>query len=129
MNTSPYPPHVPMAECGASTPKEELERQIMDSTLPKNEREWWAKREIERLRSALNPVPGGQSAAIANDRANHKLYDPKCQELAYHFLTDGDPASMRYAKSLAEERFWAEDLAAHIQQAVEDWFVLRDGSK
>lgn len=28
---------------------EELRRQIMDSRVPKNEREWWAAREIERL--------------------------------------------------------------------------------
>lgn len=32
-----------------ATPSEELRRQIMDSRVPKNEREWWASREIERL--------------------------------------------------------------------------------
>jgi Lar family restriction alleviation protein len=37
----------------AATPPAELERQIMDSNIPKNEREWWAAREIERLRSTL----------------------------------------------------------------------------
>lgn len=30
-----------------------LEKQIMDSTVPKNEREWWAAREIERLRAEV----------------------------------------------------------------------------
>ena len=32
----------------ATDPKE-LERQILDSNVPKNEREWWAKRRIEDL--------------------------------------------------------------------------------
>ena len=33
-----------------ATPRAELERQIMDPNIPKNEREWWAAAEIERLR-------------------------------------------------------------------------------
>jgi len=32
-----------------ATPRAELERQIMDPNIPKNEREWWAADEIERL--------------------------------------------------------------------------------
>lgn len=47
-----------LPECCASTPRAELERQIMDSNVPKNEREWWAAREIERLRAALQSVVG-----------------------------------------------------------------------
>jgi len=31
----------------------ELERQICSSTVPKNEREWWAHYEIKKLRAAL----------------------------------------------------------------------------
>ena len=34
--------------CRATDPKE-LERQIMDASVPKNEREWWAKHRIEEL--------------------------------------------------------------------------------
>lgn len=37
-----------------ATPKTELERQIMDPNVPKNEREWWAAAEIERLESCLH---------------------------------------------------------------------------
>jgi hypothetical protein len=33
-----------------ATDPTDLERQIMDSNIPKNEREWWAAREIEKLR-------------------------------------------------------------------------------
>jgi hypothetical protein len=40
----------PGGPCKATDPQE-LERQIMDPNIPKNEREWWAAREIERLRT------------------------------------------------------------------------------
>lgn len=36
-----------------STSTKDLEQAIMDSTLPKNEREWWAKQRIEDLQAAL----------------------------------------------------------------------------
>ena len=46
----------------AAPPFDELERQIMDVNFAKNEREWWAWREIcelraenEKLRAALKP--------------------------------------------------------------------------
>ena len=38
----------------ASTPREELLRQLLDSRVPKNEREWCAAREIEGLRKGLS---------------------------------------------------------------------------
>jgi hypothetical protein len=34
-----------------ATPSIELEQQLMDVRVPKNEREWWAQREISRLRA------------------------------------------------------------------------------
>lgn len=33
-----------------ATPNDSLEEQIVSSTFPKNEREWWAHHEIDRLR-------------------------------------------------------------------------------
>jgi hypothetical protein len=36
-----------------ATPAGDLRQQIMDSRVPKNEREWWASREIEKLERAL----------------------------------------------------------------------------
>ena len=42
-----------------ATPNEELRRQILSHVVPKNEREWWAARAIERLEFELN---------AANDR-------------------------------------------------------------
>lgn len=46
-----------------ATPAKELERQIMSASVAKNEREWWAAREIERLRNleaALHTAPDGR---------------------------------------------------------------------
>jgi len=40
-------------ECCQATPHGTLLEQIMNSSIPKNEREWAAKREIERLLTAL----------------------------------------------------------------------------
>lgn len=53
-----------------------------------------------------------------------KTYDPKCGELAEHFLSDlwRDPPKGVFPKSLADEKSRCEDLALHIQQAIEDWF-------
>lgn len=47
---------------GQATDRAELERQIMDPNVPKNEREWWAAREIERLRT---PASGGAGEPVA----------------------------------------------------------------
>ena len=38
---------------GQARPNEVLEREIMNSSFAKNDREWWAKREIEKLREQL----------------------------------------------------------------------------
>lgn len=45
-------PQVDDRACKA-TPAAELERKIMNPSIPKNEAEWWASREIERLREEL----------------------------------------------------------------------------
>lgn len=42
-----------MCEAQKATPPEELRRQIMSYTEPKNEREWWALHRIEQLEAAL----------------------------------------------------------------------------
>lgn len=38
------------------TDKAELERQIMSYDVAKSEREWWARDEIERLRSGMEAI-------------------------------------------------------------------------
>jgi hypothetical protein len=44
-----------MSDIGAhkATPFAELERQMMDPIVPKNEREWWSWREINNLRDTI----------------------------------------------------------------------------
>lgn len=44
---------VALNEEGAALPPEELKRQIMSANVPKNEREWWASREIDMLRDTI----------------------------------------------------------------------------
>ncbi len=39
----------------ATNPRE-LQKQIMDCRVPKNEREWWASRRIETLEKALDEI-------------------------------------------------------------------------
>jgi hypothetical protein len=51
-----------------ATPRAELERQIMDPNIPKNEREWWAAAEIERLR--------------ANDKARVTVHEAEIRRLS-----------------------------------------------
>ena len=55
------PPAFPLVDGSESiayvtTPREELLRQLLDSRIPKNEREWCAAREIEALRRGLAAV-------------------------------------------------------------------------
>lgn len=38
-------------KCYAATPAETLEQHILDSRIAKNESEWWAHKEINRLRA------------------------------------------------------------------------------
>lgn len=57
-------------EAHEATPDHELERQIMSYNEAKNEREWWAMHEIERLREALQRLAkleefvGGEPSCI-----------------------------------------------------------------
>lgn len=41
-----------MSDAKQATPPAELERQICSATVPKNEREWWARHEISRLQES-----------------------------------------------------------------------------
>jgi hypothetical protein len=69
-----------------ATPRAELQRQIMNASTPKNEREWWARNEIERLRESLAamveianrrwralPPDSHEKAVLANARAALRL--------------------------------------------------------
>lgn len=67
-----------MSAAVQSTPSLELEHQIMNSDIPKNEREWWAAREIERLRTIareLSDVLYGLPPTIANAEHYRRVGD------------------------------------------------------
>lgn len=52
-----------MSENGcAAAPREELESQVMDSNIPKNEREWWARGQIETLRARIAELEAAQGS-------------------------------------------------------------------
>jgi hypothetical protein len=63
-----------------ATPASTLEEQIMNPCIAKNEREWWAAAEIERLRAALLKIKRGSvwhcdieayiDAALAQEKPN-----------------------------------------------------------
>jgi len=60
-------------EAHEATPDHELERQIMSYNEAKNEREWWAMHEIERLREALRRLVawGAACPTEREDRLSH----------------------------------------------------------
>lgn len=96
-----YPLAKEMPECCASTPREELERQIMDANLPKNEREWWAAHEIERLRAALHHIievdhhnHGPES--MATKIAREALHQQSEEEIEREMVRDGTTKDESY---------------------------------
>jgi len=53
-----------------ATPSGDLREQIMDSRVPKNEREWWAAREIEKLEREL--AAAKKDLVIAHDGLDYR---------------------------------------------------------
>jgi hypothetical protein len=82
-----------------ATPNATLEQQILDSRIPKNEREWWAAREIEKLRAEL--------AAL---RADLKRVREECAGLS--FLLDEHPSAPCDADSVQDAVIRAKQLNA-----------------
>lgn len=65
----------------AATEPADLEKAVMDPSVPKTEREWWAKREIERLSELLakNVRPFFECPDCGKDIADQdKPHDPGC---------------------------------------------------
>ena len=73
-----------------ATPAATLEQQIMDPNFPKNEREWWAADEIERLRAALDTVRASGlliGSTTLHDRVRSAVYN----------AIDANPAALKGA--------------------------------
>jgi hypothetical protein len=55
-----------------ATPREELRRQIMSSSIPKNEREHWAARRIEELERNADAIATALGDALSTFRDDDK---------------------------------------------------------
>lgn len=75
-------------QCKA-TPSEQLEKEIMDSRIPKKEREWWAKRRIEKL--------------LAHVEELERLHN-LCKEKLHSWQSINDEQNRRIAQLEASER-------------------------
>jgi len=70
-----------------ATPREELERQITSYTFAKNEREWWACREIEKLRARIAELEATITAATIILSESGVPTEDKNED-AFNVLTD-----------------------------------------
>jgi hypothetical protein len=89
-----------------ATPAGDLRQQILDSRVPKNEREWWASREIEKLERELTETERLRFGADADRRRLRcDLSDAKAE--ASHY--------MAVAQKATDELifFRADNLKAH----------------
>ena len=69
------------AKCCAATPHGTLLEQIMDSTQPKNEREWAARREIEYLRQQVEYWRDTVRKEIIDDYEKQLAAAPKPEDV------------------------------------------------
>ena len=80
----------------AATPREELERQVMDPNVPKMEREWWAADEITRLRAEVERLKEWNREIALNARAfaaeNERLR-AALREVAEYEIEEGCPCN------------------------------------
>jgi DNA repair exonuclease SbcCD ATPase subunit len=90
-----------------ATPAGDLRQQIMDSRVPKNEREWWAGREIEKLEREL--------ATAKAERERFRLCTLK---------QDGEISRLRAELAIAEN--WVEHHSQHADDLIADNTRLRD---
>ena len=102
-----------MKACAATNPQE-LERQIMSSSVPKNERKHWAVREIEYLRNRFE-----------NERATVVAYQKVIQQ------ADEDIKDLREQLSASQKRevtlrkligeiYCSDDSSAEVTRKIED---------
>ena len=146
MSTPTATPHTDDTPYQA-TPSADLRQQIMDSRVPKNEREWWAQRTIEKLETELAAakVEAAHYMSIAqkatdelvrlraqNDQfsdnlsAVGKAYNAEKDraERAEAELAARDAEYMRGGKMLAESAAGWQARAERAEAALAKWSVL-----
>lgn len=73
-----------------ATPAATLEEQITNPCIAKNEREWWAHHEIERLQTALNarcPVDAMDRGMSPVEAAVYHVWGERCPDFEPECLT------------------------------------------
>lgn len=73
------------AKCYAATPAATLEQRIMDCRIAKTEPEWWAAREIEKLRNALDRILVGCNHLGLLIGCDHPADDADHSEALQHY--------------------------------------------
>ena len=75
-----------------ATAPQEIERQVMSALVPKNEREWWAQREIEALRISLDGTRKAlvkiQKLAAQFDEDDHAYNDVDTLQVFENSVSD-----------------------------------------
>lgn len=125
-----------MNDAKQSAPPAELERQICSSTVPKNEREWWAHHEIARLRAEVERLKARDeewqrkaSAWVASPEAAQRLegYRELAQKLnAAEAAKDGAYLERNQCVALIARMahalgYWAGTAKTAIEGWSEDW--------
>jgi DNA repair exonuclease SbcCD ATPase subunit len=98
-----------------ATPAGDLRQQIIDSRVPKNEREWWASREIEKLERELAAAKAECERLTANQRqpAEDIFVSHLCDELT------------RLRAELAIAENWVEHHSKHADDLIAENARLR----
>jgi hypothetical protein len=90
-----------------ATPASTLEEQIMNPCIAKNEREWWAAAEIERLRAALTALRDGCETRPVGTRYREdgqpSKHD-KCIHGVWMYEDCGQCVSLFVEAALAQEK-------------------------
>jgi DNA repair exonuclease SbcCD ATPase subunit len=107
-----------------ATPAGDLRQQIIDSRVPKNEREWWASREIEKLERELAAAKAECERLTANQRqpAEDIFVSHLCDELTrLRAEVERLKEQLRIESAASDHALhWAEKAEA----ALADWSVL-----
>jgi chromosome segregation ATPase len=90
-----------------ATPTGDLRQQILDSRVPKNEREWWASREIEKLERELTAASQAYECAMAIHGTVMEERDRLAAELAAA-KAECERSKFALVEWEAKERGWSK---------------------